>query len=121
MYDLWARSEALREAIMRMDSDKAQQMQWRWEDATGAEMYVPWSRPRWEANVLQRLDWAIKDCTCECGKRIPRWNLCKDCEPVVAARHHAEHVRHLQEEVESLRRQLEYAQDRLARAQEESR
>lgn len=126
MYDLWARAEALRESISRRldadsDSDVALVRQWRWEDATGAEMHVPWSRPRWEANVLLRLEWAVKDCTCECGLRVPKWTHCEDCAPVVAARHHAEHVRYLQEEVESLQRQLEHARDRLARALEDGR
>lgn len=125
MYDLWARGEALRESISRRldgaDSDAALARQWRWEDATSADMHVPWSRPRWSCNVLQRLDWAVKDCTCECGRRVQRWTLCADCEPKVVARRHEEYLTELRDEVEGLQRQLAHALDRLARAQEEAR
>lgn len=123
-YDIWGAENIRQKLGERLLSDdevvraRAEELIWRYEDATLTGIYGALF-PRWQRNVLQRLDWAKADCTCDCGMPIPRHQYCTSCEATRAKAWEAEHILECEREVEELSARLKDAQDRLARAKGE--
>lgn len=120
-YDIWSAEDLRKRLGERLSCtdgavrERAEELIWRYEDATLTGMYGSLF-PRWQQNVLQRLDWAKADCTCDCGMPIPRHQYCTSCEAKRAKAWEAEHLLECEREVEDLSERLKAAQEMLARA-----